>query len=53
MKIVFDAASDIEAHLIGWVDETRTNKKRNPVLSKLRGVDQRSLKAVNNGPGLR
>ena len=32
MKTVFDAASDIEAHLIGWVDETRTNKKLGPVL---------------------
>jgi hypothetical protein len=32
MKTEFAAASDIEAHLIGWVDETRTNKKLGPVL---------------------
>ncbi len=32
MKIVFDAVSNNEAHLIGWVDETRTNKKLAPAL---------------------
>ena len=32
MRTEFAAASDTEAHLIGWVDETRTNKKLGPAL---------------------